>query len=155
MLEITKFGGETAILPQFIHCNLSAIDGYNDRWSVKIGKKFKNPVREVLEKKSTGKKQDVLMKKIKTKVTFESFAGFQLSLISSYFLLAPLSGNVILKADIFTTYLKWHLNLVFYCYFERYKKDCRRCLFHFLYNIGYFLVVFMNMTSTWSLGKVF
>ena len=110
---------------------------------------------EVLEKKSTGKKQDVLMKKIKTKVTFESFASFQLSLISSYFLLAPLSGNVILKADIFTTYLKWHLNLVFYCYFERYKKDCRRCLFHFLYNIGYFLVVFMNMTSTWSLGKVF
>ena len=106
MLEITKFGGETAILPQFIHCNLSAIDGYNDRWSVKIGKKFKNPVREVLEKKSTGKKQDVLMKKIKTKVTFESFASFQLSLISSYFLLAPLSGNVILKADIFTTYLK-------------------------------------------------
>ena len=61
---------------------------------------------EVLEKKSTGKKQDVLMKKIKTEVTFESFAGFQLSLISSYFLLAPLSGNVILKADIFTTYLK-------------------------------------------------
>ena len=45
MLEITKFGGETAILPQFIHCNLSAIDGYNDRWSVKIGKKFKKPVR--------------------------------------------------------------------------------------------------------------
>ena len=45
MLEITKFGGETAILSQFIHCNLSAIDGYNDRWSVKIGKKFKKPVR--------------------------------------------------------------------------------------------------------------
>ena len=64
MLEITKFGGETAILPQFIHCNLSEIDGYNDRWSVKIGK-FKKPVRGFRKKNKQEKNKMFWWKKSK------------------------------------------------------------------------------------------